>query len=88
MDIASVQAACHMNAVPIAQCMSLDLELQQPCLPQLSFEEIRRDQNVDQILGPWVTAVRTACLPKFSATQNSTKHRIMKFVLKRGVLYR
>ena len=94
VDIATVQATCHMMNTPVGHCLSLDLEADDmSCFPHLSLEKIRKEQNNDPVIGVWMTAVRTRECPKLYNTPNAVKHGVMKrnfakLIFKRGVLYR
>ena len=98
IDITSVQAICNSLYVPFSACMGLDLEDEETHstpFPKISLTEIRKAQNADPIIGPWMSAMRTKKLPHFSikANNETNKHSVMKrnwskFKVRRGVLYR
>ena len=95
IDIASVQATCHMVQTPFASCMNLDGDFDDlgTGLPEISLMDLRREQNSDSVLGVWLSAVRSSRMPKIGPQVSNVKHGVMrrnfsKFFFKRGVLYR
>ncbi|KAK3738639.1 hypothetical protein RRG08_006735 [Elysia crispata] len=60
--------------------------------PHISLTELRQAQNVDEILGVWMTAMRKRECPILRRTPNPARHGIMKkkqkFCFYRGLLHR
>lgn len=98
IDIASVQATCHANFVPFAQCMGIETDdvfssNNSTPFPQVSFSELRRAQNTDEVIGVWMTALRMKKPPQLSNTPHFRQHGVMrrnwsKLYLQRGLMYR
>ena len=96
IDIASVQAMCSVDFVPFAATMAVfaeKTEEETSLFPHISLTELRQAQNVDEILGVWMTAMRKRECPILKRTPNPAKHGIMKknwqkFCFYRGLLHR
>ena len=102
INIATVQAICSMQPQPFINNLGVlepEEELDFTMFPQLDVNQVRRDQNKDILVGPWMTAVRLGKLAKNDGekrTKKETKqNRKMKkywskgdLVIKRGLLYK
>ncbi|GFO15094.1 Pol polyprotein [Plakobranchus ocellatus] len=94
MDIATVQATCHLISTPLAHCHMMDKEYEaSSSFPYISLQKLRQAQNTDEILGVWMTALRLKRLPRLNNAPEVAKHRIMKrnfakLFLRREVMYR
>ena len=96
IDIASVQAMCSVDFAPFATTMAVfaeKTEEETSPFPHISLTELRQAQNVDEILGVWMTAMRIRECPILKRTPNPAKHGIMKknwqkFCFYRGLLHR
>ncbi|KAK3741817.1 hypothetical protein RRG08_018517 [Elysia crispata] len=96
IDIASVQAMCSVDFAPFAATMAVfaeKTEEETSPFPHISLTELRQAQNVNEILGVWMTAMRKRECPILKRTPNPARHGIMKknwqkFCFYRGLLHR
>ena len=94
IDIATVQAACHLISAPFANSLGItDDDIDASPFPILSTKEIRKEQNSDSIISVWMTALRTGKIPRLENSPSPVKHGLMKrnfskFFFRRGVMYR
>ena len=95
IDIAPAQTMCSVDFAPFAVTMAIfadKTEEETSPFPHISLTELRQAQNVDKILGVWMTAMKKEC-PILKRTPNPAKHGIMKknwqkFCFHRGLLHR
>ena len=96
IDIASVQAMRSVDFAPFAATMAVfaeKAEEETSPFPHISLAELRQAQNVNEILGVWMTAMRKRECPILKRTPNPAGHGIMKknwqkFCFYRGLLHR
>ena len=95
IDIASVQAMYTVDFAPFAATIAVfaeKTEEETSPFPHISLTKLRQAQNVDEILGVWMTAMRKRECPILKRTPNPAKHGIMKknwqkFCFYRGLLH-
>ncbi|KAK3753153.1 hypothetical protein RRG08_024429 [Elysia crispata] len=81
IDIVSVQAMCSVDFAPFAATMAVfadKTEEETSPFPHISLTELRQAQNVDEILGVWMTAMRKRECPTLKRTPNPAEHGIVK----------
>ena len=98
IDIKSVEQIVNMIHVPFTSFMDVQdsqaEEFAGTPFPSISLVEMRRSQEADAILSPWMTALRQGKQPRVARTSgHGTMHGIMrrnwaKLSLHRGVMYR
>ena len=90
VDSAVVAAICQLTSSVTESTTEVD---DGTPFPRISHEQIRREQNADQLLSVWTAALRMGKLPKIYKSPNAKRHAVMKknfnkFKLVRGALFR
>ena len=71
---------CSVDFAPFAATMAVfaeKTEEETSPFPHISLTELRQAQNVDEILGVWLTAMRKRECPILRRTPNPARHGIM-----------